>query len=125
MSGNLAETFGLITLIIGVYTGRFLHENAIKQLSDTDKGKYLSAFSKYRKYSFIPLLAIIGIALMLPKPALLGLALLCYAAIIAIYTFKKLGTLELPSSFASSFALSQFFPLGGMIIYSAALIVGH
>lgn len=125
MSDIPAELFGYAALVIGLYTGRILHENSIQQLSDIDKGKYLGAFSKYRKYSFIPFVAIISIALIVPQPAWIGLTLLCYVAIIAIYTFKKLGRLELPSSFVSGFALSQFFPLGGLVIYSATLIVSR
>ena len=125
MNGIPAEPFGLAALVISIYIGRFLHENSIKQLSDIDKGKYLGAFSRYRKYSFIPLVAIIGIGLTVPQPAPLGLALLCYTAIVTIYTFKKLGTLELPSGFVSGFALSQFFPLGGTVIYSVTLIVSR
>src|SRR5262245_15693218 len=122
----MQDTFGigLIALLFGVFAGRLINERGMRALTAEQKARFLDAFSAQRKYSLLPLIAIIVLSLALPGriPFWVLMSLfLGYVCAIYFISIRKMHSIALPSSYIRSYTSGQGVQIGGLLFYFAAL----
>lgn len=125
MSG-LAQ-IGVIVLLVAVLGSRFINERGLQTLTAEEKTRVLDAFSAQRKYSLLPMIAVIGLAFAfpgrLPLWALMS-ALLVYIVGYSIVGIRKMHAIGLPNACIRYYRIGLATQIGGLLFYFAALQVG-
>lgn len=117
-------TIGVVVLLLAVFGGRLINERGMSVLTPEQKARFIDAFSTQRKYSLLPLIAVVLLSAAfpgrLPIWALLS-ALVAYVVAISVLGVRKMRSIELPGSYIRSYTTSQAFQIGGLLVYFALL----
>jgi len=117
---------GIICYLVGIVVSRMISEKGLKALTDSEKASYLNAFSKFRMFSSLPVLAagVIMILFIFFFPdysvfSLLMFALLCiiYLVVLNIMMFIKLKTLNPPAEYRRYHILSRVIQYSGFLAF--------
>lgn len=114
---------GYIAFFAAVVVSRMVNEKGFRTLNDDEKLRLIHGFSKMRAYSLIPLVVLIGGYWLLMRQTGIDVRILTfsyfgmlvgYILLKAIWTHKKLASLDLPSNYRRYFNISQSLSLLGL-----------
>jgi len=108
----MPSLFPFIVFIGAVIAGRFISESALRRLSSDEKAKLLDGFSLLRKLNLVLLVLVVILAYLLEIEMLWAVAL--YLTGLAVYTYRKLGALDLPNAYSRLYLLSMLITYGGL-----------
>ncbi len=108
----MPSLFPFIVLIGAVIAGRFISESALRRLSSDEKAKLLDGFSLLRKLNLVVLVLVVILAYLLEVEMLWAVAV--YLTGLAVYTYWKLGALDLPNAYTRLHLLSMLITYGGL-----------
>jgi hypothetical protein len=111
---------GVGVLLAAVFAGRLINERGMRVLNPEQKARFVDAFATERKYSMVPLLAVVVVFIAypgrLPMWALL-LALLGYVIAMSIFSVRKMRSIALPDSYVRAYTAARALQVGGLIVY--------
>ena len=108
----MPSLFPFIVLIGAIIAGRFISESSLKRLSSEEKATLLDGFSLLRKLNLMVLVLVIILAYLLDLDMLWAVAV--YLTGLTLYTYRKLGALDLPNSYTRLYLLSILITYGGL-----------
>jgi len=108
----MPSLFPFIVLIGAIIAGRFISESALKRLSSDEKVTLLDGFSLLRKLNLMVLVLVITLAYLLEIDLLWPVAV--YLTGLSLYTYRKLGALDLPNAYTQLYLLSMLITYGGL-----------
>ncbi len=115
---------GVGVLLAAVIAGRLINEHGMRALNQEQKARFVDAFATERKYSLLPLLAVIVVSVAYPGRfpmwALL-LVLLGYLVATSIFSVRKMRSIALPDSYVSAYTAARALQVGGLIVYFAII----
>jgi hypothetical protein len=124
-------TFGLIVFVSAYVISRIIGEGALRKLSVEQKAALLDAFSAYRIYSLITVMAIfVGYIFSVYflsrydyfiNAFFFGL-IICLMLYNTFFAYKKLYRLNLPDGYVKSFWLSTIIQYVGVLFLFVAVI---
>lgn len=124
-------TFGLIVFVSAYVISRIISEGALRKLSVEQKAALLDAFSAYRIYSLIAVLAIfVGYIFCVYFLArydyfvntFFFMLIICLMLYNTFFAYKKLYPLNLPAGYVKSFWLSSIIQYIGILFLFVAVI---
>ncbi len=116
---------GFVVFFLLLIVSRIINERNVKKLDPASKAKLADAFSKFRKYSLIPVVALIlvyflliqfvGNPLMLYR-VLLGI-MLCYILVLNGAVIVKLKSLGMPGNVVFGYVATSVVKLAGLLVF--------
>ena len=122
---NNTFTLSFLGLIVAIIASRIVSENALKKLSNDEKGILLDSFSAYRLYNTV---VILGLFVMyfaatnyFPQSysilTLIFIVLFFIVSVtISVLSYKKLKSINMPEGYIKSFLMSMAIQYTGVWI---------
>ena len=117
MQNSLILAF--IALIVPVFIGQLLTENAMKNLDVEEKSALLDSTSGIRKYSLIVLIAFILVIAAFPEQRIPIVAI--YVAIMYWFYWKRVSSASLPKPYMRAYIASMILGVVGIILFLSIL----
>ncbi|MBN2525751.1 MAG: hypothetical protein JXR76_05095 [Deltaproteobacteria bacterium] len=127
------ELFGFVILFLGIILGRILSEKAMGVLGADQKVRLMDAFSGVRKYSLLPLLAVLVAYVGLVQAGVLTgslphavflIVLLVYLVASQIFVYRRLTRIGLPMACIRRFHMSQAVVIIVFLVWSGITLHG-
>lgn len=124
--------FGLAVFAAAYILSRIINERGLKMLNADEKARLLDGFSKFRLFSSVAIIVVLGVLILSDRfiqnlPA--GFSLAFPFAIISVLLtlnfigYKKLSTLDLPKEYVRNYLFSIFIQLIGIVFLFAPVFI--